>query len=93
MPPASQVSYVLVTRYVTQSRGAFKSSFTVDTYPTFQQAKAAMLGADLQAMAKNYRTRKDETLVDVRLEISRRSAKGEKRITLRSLGTKPWRYS
>jgi len=52
-----------------------------------------MLGADLQVMAKNYRTRKDETLVDVRLEISRRSAKGEKRITLRSLGTKPWRYS
>jgi|GEM_PF-1969418 hypothetical protein len=92
MPNLSKPVYLVRTRYVTLDRGILRSSFTEETYEDFGAAKRAMLSADLKALIKSYKLKPGQKLLDLRLEVAKRGEKGEKRITIRSLQSKPWRY-
>jgi hypothetical protein len=51
-----------------------------------------MLDADLKALVRSYKLKPGQKLLDLRLELAKRGDKGEKRITIRSLQSKPGRY-
>jgi hypothetical protein len=87
-----EAEYLLTTRYVTLDRGILRSNFTEDVFANFATAKEAMQKADLKHIAKKRKLREGELLMEVRLEVSKRSARGEKRIAQRSLELRPLRY-
>jgi len=85
--------YLVLVRYTIRHGRILKSEMAIQNeYDTFAEAEQAARSMDLKKLAENYKLRRDDALVGVRIEMFSKSERGERRLRIYTLkaGSEIW---
>ena len=82
----SQKSYRVLVRYTIRRDRIYKSEMVpLNGYQSFAEAQQAVQGMRLKELAENYKLDKGDVLAGLRIEIFRKTERGERRVRVYSL--------